>query len=124
MLPDMGQGRGDPMKRAELPMSGDRRGAEWRQLLACIAGDVDGDDMLGERQFTTKDIVVVARTQKLLDDVCGVEGDKDLTGDGLRRVGLELRRWRGRVLTDTRGRKFQFGQRHQRRGSVYPLMFV
>lgn len=126
-LPDMGQGRGDPMRKAELPMSGDRRGAEWRQLLAHIAGEIATDDMLvgtEDLKFTTKDIVTAARQQCLLDDVCGVDGDKELTGKELRNVGRELRRWRGRELVDSKGRRFQFGQRHQRRGSEYPLVFM
>lgn len=113
---------GRPMVRAELPMAGDRRGEEWKTLLVELASAVEFIDE--QRVFTTHDIVTAARESKLLEDLVGADGDKDLTAKELRAVGRELRRWRGRVFKDTKGRLFEFGARHQRRGAEYPLRFL
>lgn len=127
-LPDAGQGLGRPMIKAELPMSGDRRGEEWRQLLVSIAERLEteaGDDLLKEVVFTTHDIIAAARAEKLLEDLCGAEGDKDLGEKERKRIGHELKRWRGRELvTTTTRRAFRFGKRHQRRGAEYPLEWL
>lgn len=121
-MPDMGQGSARPMLPAALPMSGDRRGSEWRELLIQIASEVEADDLLG-KTYTTHDIVTAARRHNLVEDLCGTDGDKDLPAKELRRVGIELKRWRGRELTDKQNRRFQFGKREQARGSIYPLHF-
>jgi hypothetical protein len=120
-LPAMGKPVGRPMVKADLPMSGDRRGAEWRELLVTMASGITYDDEKVE--FTTTDIVNAAREHKLLEDLCGTSNDKDLGGKELKRLGMELRRWRGRVLKDHKGRMFSFGARRQERGSVYPVTF-
>ncbi|MHC4378258.1 MAG: hypothetical protein ACYS26_16780 [Planctomycetota bacterium] len=124
-LPDAGQGIGRAMSKANLPMAGDRRGQEWRELLMDIASNEETpDDGESPHEFTTTEIVEEARHRSLLEDVVGTTSDKPLTAKELRRLGLELKRWRGRVMKDKRGRSFEFGSRRQRRGSVYPLRFL
>lgn len=122
-LPSVAGGIGRPMQRAELPMAGDRRGEEWKQLLVEIASAVDGDEFF-EPVFTTHQVVDKAREYRLLEDIIGSAGDKELGAKELRAVGRELRRFRGRTFKDTKGRLFEFGARHQRRGTEYPLRFL
>lgn len=115
-----------PVTTPDLPMAGDRRGQEWRQLLVSIASSVHADDYdpAHPPTFTTADIVTRAREAQLLEDLVGIEGEKPLQDKALRRLGTALKGWRGRILTDANGRAFQFGARRQERGTVYPLVFV
>ena len=115
-----------PVSPPELPMSGDRRGQEWRTLLIAIASEVHNDDYdpAAPPSYTTPDIVTAARRERLLEDLVGTDGDKPLDNKGLRKLGSELKRWRGRVMVDRHGRTFQFGARRQERGTLYPLTFV
>lgn len=115
-----------PVTSPDLPMSGDRRGQEWRQLLGIMASDVASEDYdpAHPPSYTTSDIVAHARKAQLLEDLVGVDGDKPINDKALRRMGSELKKWRGRVLVDAHKRSFQFGARRQEKGTVYPLTFT
>ena len=47
-----------------------------------------------------------------------------MDGKQSKRFGFRLKAWRGRVLVDTRGRRFEFGKARQRTGAAYPLTFL
>jgi hypothetical protein len=42
----------------------------------------------------------------------------------MKRWGRQLQRWRGRELTDAKGRRFQFSRRRMTKGATYPLTFI
>lgn len=103
----------------DLPMAGDTQGEEVRKLMIALADDED-DPV----DISVSRVIEVARIEGLLAEVIGESGD-DLPKAKERRIlGVKLKGMRGQVMRDSRGRIFEFGQRHQKSGSVYPLRFL
>jgi len=69
-------------------------------------------------------MVEAARTLGVLESLVGLPGDKDLDQTQMKRWGRQLQRWRGRELTDTKGRRFKFSKRRMTKGATYPLTFI
>lgn len=125
----------DPFALPELPMGGDEESVEWRRLLVALADGAEkaeGDPFEAEEERERKryevdmaKIVATARELHLLADVMGGEGDKELKGSELKRVGRRLAKWRGREdLVSSSGRRFQFGKRKQASNWVYPITWL
>ena len=94
-----------------------------RSLLVALASEAE---LAGELTvvWTITNIIDMGRRERLLEDMLGAEGDKELNGEARRKLGLELKRWRGRVLQTVTSKPFRFGSRHQKRGTEYPLEWL
>jgi hypothetical protein len=125
----------DPFALPDLPMGGDEESIEWRKLLVALADMAENDEadpfdseeeVVNKRyQVDMTAIVSKAREMHLLADILGGQGDKELKGSELKRVGRRLAKWRGREdLLSTSGRRFQFGKRKQSSNWVYPITWL
>lgn len=74
--------------------------------------------------FDRTQLVNLAREKELLEEIVGLKDDKELDSKGNKRFGLRLRPFRGRELTDDKGRRFCFGHKRQKHGATYPLTFL
>lgn len=118
---------GNPFADPKLPMAGDQTGEEMRAVLVAVAEGFEADEAFGmvEQVMDLKKFVNEARARGLLMWLVGADGEKDLPGDKLKRVGTALKPWRGREdLATTSGRRFRFGRRRQESGSVYPVEWL
>jgi hypothetical protein len=114
-----------------LPVGGDEESEEWKRLLVALADDAEVDPFAGDEGeagvyvVDMKRIVEKARGLHVLSDLVGADGDKDLKGGELKRLGRRLAKWRGREdLVATSGRRFQFGKRKQASNWVYPISWM
>ena len=96
----------------------DEEGDEIKDLLIAAASACEVEPV-----FNRESLAEIAREKGLLEDVVG-RGEKDMDGKQSKRFGFRLKAWRGRVLVDTRGRRFEFGKARQRTGAAYPLTFL
>jgi hypothetical protein len=108
----------DPLQKPELGAGGDEETSAWKEFLARVAGE---GVMPGEsgRMFTVREMLELARTWEAedgstfsLDDLVGSAKDAN------KAFGHAIRKWKAREITDTLGRRIQFGQRREatRRG--------
>jgi hypothetical protein len=114
-----------------LPVGGDEESEEWKRLLVALADDAEADPFVGDEGepgvyvVDMKRIVEKSRALHVLSDLVGADGDKDLKGGELKRLGRRLAKWRGREdLVSSSGRRFQFGKRKQASNWVYPISWM
>jgi hypothetical protein len=112
-------GFADPLAKPDLAFGGAEEQDEWRELLVLVASEAEGNV-----EFDRGALVEVAREHGLLEDLVGSKAGADMDAGATKRFGRQLQRWRGRELTDKKGRRFQFGHRKQKRGAKYPLTFI
>ncbi len=108
-------GLANPFARiVDWPMGGDEAGRALETALCKLAGPlVQGEEL------TTDEILDALREAGTLDDVLPFE-----CRDERKALGHKLRKLRGRVFTDTRGRRFEFGRRAAASGSRYVVHFL
>jgi hypothetical protein len=114
----------DPGEKPELPMSGDTTDKEFRELLMSLADDIEDGADPDERNVTPDQVIEAARMLEILTDLVGFSGDNLPDGKQKRRLGIHMKKYRGRQFRDSKGRLFEFGQRSQRSGSIYPVTFL
>lgn len=114
----------DPGERPDLPMSGDTSDQEFRQLFIALADAIPDGAEEDERNITPDQVIEEARVLEILPDLVGFSGDNVPDAKQKRRLGIKLKKYRGRQFRDSHGRLFEFGQRTQRSGSVYPVTFL
>ena len=114
----------DPGERPDLPMSGDTTDKEFRELFIALAEDIAEDADEEEHNVTPDQVIEQARIMEILTDLVGFSGDNVPDAKAKRRLGTQMKKYRGRQFRDTKGRLFEFGQRKQRSGSVYPVTFL
>jgi hypothetical protein len=114
----------DPGERPDLPMSGDTTEKEFRELFISLADAIADDADEEARSITPDQVVEEARAMEILTDLVGFSGDSPPDAKQKRRLGTQMKRYRGRQFRDSNGRLFEFGQRKQRSGSVYPVTFL
>lgn len=119
----------NPFESPDLPMAGDLRGEEIRQVLVAIADRAESDPFqegAEETEITLLDFIAEARAQNVLIGLVGTTSEeKPLAKKELQTLGIILKQWRGRDdLISTSGRRFQFGRRRQRSGSIYPITWI
>ncbi len=116
----------DPFATPDLPMSGDQQGEEVRQVLVALAEQLEDspfDD--SEQQQVDMEFIGKARELGVLVGIVGTSEDKHLQKKERQKLGFVLKGWRGRDdLETTNGRRFSFGHRRQRHGSVYPIAWL
>jgi len=117
-------GLSDPGEKPDLPMSGDVTEMEFRELFIALADDFEDDADASERDVTPDQVIEQARIMQILSDLVGFSGDNLPDAKSKRRLGTQMKKYRGRQFRDSKGRLFEFGQRKQRTGSVYPLSFL
>jgi hypothetical protein len=114
----------DPGERPDLPMSGDTTDREFRELFIALASEIEDGADEDERSVTPDQVIEQARIMQILSDLVGFEGDNLPDAKSKRRLGIQMKKYRGRQFRDSKGRLFEFGQRTQRSGSVYPVSFL
>jgi len=114
----------DPGTKPDLPMSGDTQEKDFRELFVSFADRLALDDDESDFDITPDQVVEEGRSLEILIDLIGYQGDDILNSKDKRRLGMQLKKWRGRQFRDTKGRLFEFGQRKARTGSVYPIRFL
>jgi hypothetical protein len=112
-------GYADPLVLPDLSGAGNEEDTEMADLLIDLATRSAADTT-----FTRIDMVEAARNLGVLESLVGLPGDKDLDQNQMKRWGRQLQRWRGRELTDTKGRRFKFSRRKMMKGATYPLTFI
>lgn len=111
-------GFADPLEAPDLSMGGDEEGEDFRRLLTSLADDFGPEE--DKREFRRGDLVDRARELGVLEELVGIDGDKDLAGAEAKAFGRRLAKWKGREFPTADGRVFEFGSRHARSGTVYP----
>lgn len=112
----------DPLEAPDRVVGGSAQTDEIKQLLI-VAASSQADD-IRMTTLTRGQLVAFARTNGLLEELVGVEGDPDLDDTANKRFGKRMQRWRGQELTDTKGRRFQFSHKRKKSGATYPLAFL
>jgi hypothetical protein len=112
-------GYSDPLFPPDLSGAGNEEETEMSDLLINLA-----TRSAANTSFTRLEMVEAARTLGVLESLVGLPGDKDLDQTQMKRWGRQLQRWRGRELTDAKGRRFQFSRRRMTKGATYPLTFI
>jgi hypothetical protein len=112
-------GYADPLVLPDLSGAGNEEETEMSDLLIDLA-----TRSAANTSFTRLEMVEAARTLGVLESLVGLPGDKDLDQNQMKRWGRQLQRWRGRELTDAKGRRFQFSRRRMTKGATYPLTFI
>lgn len=93
---------------------GDESGAALEALLVAVA---DASPAAGD-EFTTGELIEKAEELGLVEAIAGHAKDPR------KALGHRLKRMRGRVFTDGKGRRFEFGKRDKSFGAVYPVRFL
>lgn len=112
----------DPLATPDRIVGGSGQADEIKQLLI-KAASVQPDGMR-ETTLTRGQLVAIARTNNLLEELVGVDGDPDLDETMNKRFGKRMVRWRGQQLTDEKGRVFVFSHKRKKSGATYPLAFL
>jgi hypothetical protein len=106
----------NPFARRACTSGGDEAGRALEKTVAALAGEAVFGDSL-----TTDQILAALREDDTLDLVAPF-AKNDL---GQRQaVGHKLRKLKGRTMTCTRGRRFEFGKREDAAGARYTLHFL
>lgn len=110
-------GFSDPLEVPDLPDGGDKQGRTWRHFLGRLAGEgiLPGE---AERSFTVQECLekaeeMVEANEIEMEDLVGHAKDQN------KAFGRRMAKWKGRHITDTRGRVVQFGKRRQDKARVY-----
>lgn len=98
-------GFADPLSTAELVAGGDQSTIEWTELLVSLANDVETGT---KRDYTRKEIIERARYLGVLENLVGSTDDGDVIPTDSRKFGRQLEPWKGRVMNDSKGRRFTF----------------
>lgn len=93
---------------------GDESGAALEMLLVKLATDAPDE---GE-EFSSSELISEAESLGLLEAISGYAKDPR------KALGHRLKKMRGRVFDDQKGRKFEFGKRDKSFGAVYPITFL
>jgi hypothetical protein len=112
-------GYADPLVLPDLSGAGNEEETEMSDLLINLASKTTANTT-----FTRIEMVEAARNLGVLESLVGLPGEKDLDSNQMKRWGRQLQRWRGRELTDTKGRRFIFSRRKMTKNSIYPLTFI
>lgn len=112
-------GFADPLAQPEMDVGGATSEDEIKTLLIKIAESKTEDCMIAR-----KELVETARAHGLIEKIVGTEGDPEPELDALKRLGRNLQRWRGQILRDGKGRRFQFSKKKLKTGASYPLIFL
>jgi hypothetical protein len=109
-------GFANPFAPRQCTSGGDEAGRALERVIASLAGDaVFGDSV------NTDQILAALREDDTLDLVAPF-AKNDI---GQRQtVGHKLRKLRGRTLTDSKGRRFEFGRREDAHGARYTFHFL
>ena len=107
-------GIANPFTVRECRSGGDE---STRALLAAVC-KLAGNAAQGEA-FTPDEILTALRESETLDDVLPFD-----CRDERKALGHKLKKLRGRVFTDTRNRRFEFGKRDGASGSRYTVHFL
>lgn len=114
----------DPGERPDLPMSGDTTDKEFRELFVALVDEIADECEPEDRNVTPDEVIEMGRVLGVLSDLVGFSGDNVPDAKAKRRLGTQMKKYRGRQFRDSKGRLFEFGQRKQRSGSVYPVTFL
>ena len=109
-------GFANPFTARECSSGGDEASRALERCIAALAGDA----ILGD-SLSTDEVLGALREADTLDLV--VPYAKNDLGQR-QAVGHKLRKLRGRELTDSRGRRFEFGKRDSAPGARYTLHFL
>lgn len=107
-------GIANPFTARECRSGGDDAGRAIETAVCRLAGAMQNDD-----ELTTDEILDRLREDGTLDVVLPFD-----CRDERKALGHKLKKLRGREFTDTRGRRFEFGQRTAAAGSRYPIHFL
>ena len=109
-------GLANPFASFDWPMGGDEAGRALQTAICRLAGALPSSG-----ELTTDEVLDRLREDKTHDVVLPFAKN----ADGERKsLGHKLTRLRGRVFTDTRGRRFEFGKRGASAGSRYVIAFL
>ena len=102
-----------PFAKRTFSLGGDESGAATESLLCAIASGLpsSGDE------FTASQLLERAEELNLLEVIAG--HNKDMR----KALGWKMRNLKGRVFTDSKGRRFEFGKRDKSFGASYPFTF-
>lgn len=104
----------NPFTPRECIAGGDEASRSLKSVVCRLAGNcAQGEDL------TPDDILTALREAETLDDVLPFD-----CRDERKALGHKLKKLRGRVFTDTRGRRFEFGKRDASSGSRYVVHFL
>ncbi|MEI9894747.1 MAG: hypothetical protein WDN28_12880 [Chthoniobacter sp.] len=106
-------GMGAPFAAAALVA--DTEGEATKELLDAAAAQVF-ESGAKEREFTNPQLIAIAEERHLLEVIVPYA-----TKDVAKSLGIKLKTWRGRILTDKLGRRYEFGKRDGRLGALYWL---
>lgn len=109
-------GFANPFGPRECTSGGDEAGRALERVIAKLAGEA----IFGE-SANADQILAALREDDTLDLVCA--GAKNDIGQR-QTVGHKLRKLRGRTLTDSKGRRFEFGRREDAHGARYTFHFL
>ena len=115
-------GFADPLAKPEMDVGGAGQEDEIKKLLI-EAASLSKEDRV-ENPITREELVELARSKGLLEDLVGLPGAGGLDDTMNKRFGKRMQRWRGQHLRDNLGRKFQFGHKRRKTGATYPLTFI
>ena len=103
-----------PFTKRTFELGGDESGAALETLLRTLASELTD----AGAEFTNAQLIDRAEELGLVEAIAGHA--KDMR----KALGHKLRKMRGRVFTDNRGRSFEFGKRDKSFGAVYPVRFI
>ena len=103
-------GFGDPLESPKTGM--DETEQAWKLLLSEAAGSIS--DGL-RREFTVDELLEIADRLNVSDILTA--GARDIH----KAFGHRIKKWKGRVLGDEKGRLFEFGKRSDRAGAAYSI---
>jgi len=98
----------------ERPMGGDESGRTLETALCRMAATLDPGD-----ELTPAEILANLSESNALDVVLPFD-----CKDERKALGHKLRKLRGRVFTDAKGRRFEFGRREGAAGAFYAVHFL
>jgi hypothetical protein len=103
-----------PFAKRTFNLGGDESGAALEALICALASELPTS---GE-EFTTTQLIDRAESMNLLEAIAGHAKDQRKS------IGQSIKRLRGRVFTDDKKRRFEFGKRDKSFGAVYPIRFL
>ncbi|MDA7888275.1 hypothetical protein N9A86_02690 [Akkermansiaceae bacterium] len=103
-----------PFAKRTFSLGGDESGAALEALVCGLASGLPKEG----REFRTADLIEEAEALNLLEAIAGHAKDPRKT------IGHKVAKLRGRVFTDSQGRRFEFGKLNKSFGAVYPIRFL
>lgn len=105
----------DPFGERKTLAGGDEATRSLELVLAQLVG---GYAVADEPRLTPKEILEAAESADLVESITS------FAKDPLKSLGWKLKKIRGRVYTDSKGRAFEFGKRDIGTGAAYPITFI